>query len=527
VKTASNQTVKSEGTGQVKIGNLLIDNVVHVPKFSHNLLSGIQLMKMGLKQIIFNDKLTVLDGDKVVCTGHFNHEYGLIEMDTTPIIANHVSSVLDLTKWHNKLGHVGTQMIKRTLDSNQIKFKNNYHPCDSCLRSKSVSKSVSRFKGTPDQKYDKLEMIESDTTPFPTLSYDGYVYNVKYVCRKTGFIHMCWLKDLKSATVLESFMKFRVKFENITGKRIKYFRSDGGTEYKNVFENYLISNGIIKQVGDAHRKHFPARAERAHRTILNLAKSNHISSKLPLSFYSDAHRYSTYIINRMVRFKDTESPFSKIFKKDANLKLIVPFGCICYVQIPKAKRKLGKLDDASIRCRFLGFGNHENEDVQNQGYKLLRESDRKIVYSSDVVFLEDEQITPLGKIEDYGSFYESLVNVINVAERNDQATKESEDIEDLDDHESNLEDLNVSRLNQAIAQGHVETRKVMLCRDLDIPMKDLDDDIFACFNASMQENCPQNYQQAVESPESCEWIKAMEKEMDSINAAETWLKHGT
>ena len=40
------------------------------------------------------------------------------------------------------------------------------------------------------------------------------------------------------------------------------------------------------------------------------------------------------------------------------------------------------------------------EDVQYQGYKLLREWDRKIFYSSDVIFAKDLPIEPLNSISE-------------------------------------------------------------------------------------------------------------------------------
>ena len=170
-----------------------------------------------------------------------------------------------------------------------------------------------------------------------------------------------------------------------------------------------MANGITKQIGDAHRKHFPARAERSHRTILGLAKANHIQSKLPISYYSDAHRYATYVVNRMVRYKAVESPYEMIFNQDVSLDNIMGFGSICYVTLPKSKRMLGKLEDTGIRCRFLGFGDNELDEVQNQGYKLLRESDQRIIYSSNVVFTLHILIEPLNKTsERYVDFYESL-----------------------------------------------------------------------------------------------------------------------
>jgi hypothetical protein len=80
VKTANKQAAKIVGIGNVKIGNLQL-KAAHVPSFHRNLVSGIQLMKEGYKQIIYQDKLQVFKDDILVATGIYNSEVGLIQMD--------------------------------------------------------------------------------------------------------------------------------------------------------------------------------------------------------------------------------------------------------------------------------------------------------------------------------------------------------------------------------------------------------------------------------------------------------------
>jgi hypothetical protein len=40
------------------------------------------------------------------------------------------------------------------------------------------------------------------------------------------------------------------------------------------------------------------RAERAHQTVLRIAKASILDSKLPLIYFSDAHRMATFQLNR-------------------------------------------------------------------------------------------------------------------------------------------------------------------------------------------------------------------------------------
>jgi hypothetical protein len=74
--------------------------------------------------------------------------------------------------------------------------------------------------------YDLIEMIESDSTPFPIISYDGFSINIKFVDRNSGYIFTKFIANLKSATVLQVFKSFKAKVENLTGKKINFIRTD-------------------------------------------------------------------------------------------------------------------------------------------------------------------------------------------------------------------------------------------------------------------------------------------------------------
>ena len=45
----------------------------------------------------------------------------------------------------------------------------------------------------------------------------------------------------------------------------------------------------------------------------------------------------------------------------------------------------------------------------------------------------------------------------------------------------------------------------------------------SCFNASFSKDCPQTYKEAISGPDQEEWKKAINREMDSIKAAETFV----
>ena len=74
VQTADNKKVEAVGVGSAKFGNMELDDVAYVPSFTKNLVSGIQIMRQGYKQIIENNSLKIYKDDILVATGSYDSE---------------------------------------------------------------------------------------------------------------------------------------------------------------------------------------------------------------------------------------------------------------------------------------------------------------------------------------------------------------------------------------------------------------------------------------------------------------------
>ncbi|XP_034212972.1 uncharacterized protein LOC117625537 [Prunus dulcis] len=78
---------------------------------------------------------------------------------------------------------------------------------------------------------------------------------------------------------------------------------------------------------------------------------------------------------------DKKTPFEVYSGRKPGIKHLRVFGFLCYAHVPSQQRQ--KLDLASTRCVFLGYGSCE------KGYRLYNIASGRVVISRDVVFNEE------------------------------------------------------------------------------------------------------------------------------------------
>ena len=543
VRTASSEPVKITGKGSVRFGDLTLNDVIHVPSFSKNLVSGIQIMKEGYKQEIENDKLIISKDHVVVATGHYNPEAGLIQMDNkiclsvlkendlidTPVDDQDPNThafvekpdqeivsrdAPNATMIHQRMGHIGSQMLRKTIlavDGLEAVSERNLPKCDACELGKSRRSPTQKRSSL---KRDLLEVIESDTQgPFPVIGFDGTRNNVKFIDSRSGYVKMETIGDRQASTILECFKRFQARMERRTGKKILNIRTDMGTEYMGEFLDYIEQEGIVKQKGMPYQHSHPGKAERSHQTIMRMARAMLIESKLPDQFYSEAQLCASYLYNRHVHGTDTITPYEHVYGRKPNVSHLQPFGCIGYVHIPAENRS--KLDPSGEKSRLIGFGDDDDTE-EVKGYKMLRESDMAIIYSVDVVFEKLHKFLPLPDAKLYDDqegddlFGDPNYTPDEIAETDEIPSILIESEAD----ESTNEDAWFSA-DDAWSSGHESNLiEELLIDGIDPKI------IHECLSVS--DYIPSTYEEAMTSEHSEKWREAMDKEMNSIRQHRTW-----
>ena len=289
-------------------------------------------------------------------------------------------STITPTLFHQRFGHISYRRIATMVQNHSVKglklsskVKTNC-TCTVCTVAKMRAKP--HIKYDPQKQYAIGEVIVSDWKPLnpgSSLSDDELGFVVYHdMATAHGRIFVARSKSEQ----LECFKIYKAWFENQTGKKIKNFRSDRGTEFTNkAFVGYLKSHGIQPQTSAAY-SHESVAAESRIRVMDLIAKSLLVHSGLPRSFYMDAFRTANYLVNRA----PDDEPHQKITKEKPRIDHLRVFGCKAVYYLPKERRKKG--DFPSRICRFIGYS------ANSLTYRIW--NGEEIVESRDVQFFEKD-----------------------------------------------------------------------------------------------------------------------------------------
>ena len=143
--------------------------------------------------------------------------------------------------------------------------------CEGCVQGKQHRNAFLKDGGTRANK--PLEIVHSDVCgPMRTTSIGGSRYFLTFI---DDFLRKVWLYTLKTkGECLEKFKEFKALAENQSGHTIKAFRSDNGGEFiSKAFRRFLKKHGIERQPSIPYTPEQNGVAERANRTIVEMARS--------------------------------------------------------------------------------------------------------------------------------------------------------------------------------------------------------------------------------------------------------------
>jgi len=173
--------------------------------------------------------------------------------------------------------------------------------------------------------------------------------------------------------------------EKQTGQQIKAIRNDNGREYINgAFENFLISHGIKRQLTVPHTPQQNGVAERANRTLVEMARSMMVHSSADKSLWGEAIMTAMYLRNRSETSTLPDmTPYEAWFGKKPGVSHLKVFGTKAVVL---DKTRKGKFSQKGIEHILVGYSETA------KAYRLFNPDTQTIKEARDVVFLEHDMM---------------------------------------------------------------------------------------------------------------------------------------
>ncbi len=122
-------------------------------------------------------------------------------------------------------------------------------------------------------------------------------------------------------------MSFTCTVQNLLNHKIKFLRTDYGSEYaSNEFNSFYITNGITHQYTCPHTSQQNGLIERKHRHIVDISLTLISQSSLPLSFWPYAFNTAMLLINRLPpSIPNRNSPWELLFKTRPSYESLCTF----------------------------------------------------------------------------------------------------------------------------------------------------------------------------------------------------------
>lgn len=300
----------------------------------------------------------------------------------------------ELLKWHYKLSHLGlpqVQSLFRKQDDNDAILGSltrsgqcDLPKCTACSLAK--AHKISTNVKTTTIKSDKVGVLSRDhLRPGQLISVDQFESSVRgrlltskgkekqadrykggtvFYDHASGYISVKMQVSFDAASTIEAKHSFE-RTCGFAGIDIDGYRSDQGIFKSEAFQKDLKVHGQTIDFSAVGGKHQNGAAERAIRTISDLARANllhaqlHWPDKTDLSLWPMAVDYAVYIYNNTPR-KDTKlAPIEIWTGCKSNYQVLRSahvWGCPVYVLEPKLQdgKKIPKWQPRSRRGQFLG-----------------------------------------------------------------------------------------------------------------------------------------------------------------------------
>ena len=525
IRLGNGDKVEVQHVGDISLGlstghTLELRNVVYVPSMRRNLISVTALDFDGYYCFFGNRKFELFYNSCMVGSGMLSD--GLYKIDLDPNFANSINTVIGKKRsrvdenssmlWHKRLGHISRDRMQRLIKEGILQDLDfsDFDTCVDCIKGKLPARAR---KGKRSRKLNILELIHTDISgPITPTAMGGYRYFITFI---DDYSRFGWVELLtEKSESLDAFKTFKVAVELKFGQKIKCVNSDRGGEYygrydetgrnPGPFARYLQDCGIEASYTMPGTPEQNGIAERRNRTLMDMVRCMLAHSSLPDFLWGDALRTAAYILNQVPSKSVPKTPYELLNGKRPTLKHFHVWGCKAEVKPYNPSTK--KLDSRTISGSFIGYcGN-------SRGCRFYCPTHSTRVIESDrAIFFEDE-LDSGSQVPRFTTFREEEV-VVPISSHPIELSSEIP-------HDNLIqpvpEDVEPDELGGGIPLRRSQrARRPAISNDYMVYLQEHEFDV-------IDETDPVTFSQAISSPNSLEWMSAMEDELASMQKNQVW-----
>ena len=209
----------------------------------------------------------------------------------------------------------------------------------------------------------------------------GAKYFVTFIDDASRYTEIVMLRN--RSEVIQAFKNYKRKVEKQTGKSIKKIRTDNGKEYlSKEFNAYLEEEGITRQLTVEYTPQQNGVAERANRTIVEMARCMLFEANFPNSLWAEMVNTAVYLRNRSAtKSLEGKTPFEAWTQQKPCVKFLTTIGSKTIVL--NKRQSHGKFQPKGEEYMLVGYSS------ESKAYRLWKQGTKTIIKSRDVKFFEN------------------------------------------------------------------------------------------------------------------------------------------
>jgi hypothetical protein len=377
---------------------MVIKEVYYCPEIAKTLIAVADMTDSGFEVRFKKESVTIHFEEKEVGRLYLSKRLAYTEV---PLVRRRteLNAVTSAKLWHERMGHLGSQNLKRlpqavigmpqlNMDIDGI--------CTGCMEGRQEREPFKARNKDSARKMKPGEMLHSDIwgpAREPALG-TGARYFITLMDEHSGYVFVDVIERKGDAgECITSAINY---IENQTGNKVKVLRSDNGREYlTGRLRSYFDDKGISHQKTIPGKSQQNGRAERLNRTLVDSANSMLQDAGLPQELWAEALVTAVKVYNRTLpKDSDERTRYELFWGVKPDISRFRRFGCEAHTLIDFPERK-GKFGKRSRKCIMIGYAEDQ------KAYRLMELQTGRVYVSRDVKF--DESKLPAKKEAQEGS----------------------------------------------------------------------------------------------------------------------------